>query len=178
MKTINTAQLKKHAGRNDLIGEHRWGDAGQVILLFIFLAIWISDSFFLRYTTFLAQQIPSFVLLITGTLVLFFSWRLTRSGLRIVFGEKREKPEVLNRGVFGMVRHPIYLGSILLYLGLIVYTLSLASAALWLFIIFFYYFISRYEERILTDYFGEEYLRYKKEVPMLFPRLKFKSSKQ
>jgi len=77
--------------------------------------------------------------------------------------------------VFGLVRHPIYLGSILLYLGLILYTLSLASVVIWLVIIVFYYFISRYEEKILTDFFGEEYVSYKQKVPMLFPKLKFKS---
>ncbi|MBN2174016.1 MAG: isoprenylcysteine carboxylmethyltransferase family protein [Bacteroidales bacterium] len=171
MKTITATDVKRHAGRTDLIGEYKWGDAGQIFLFFIFLTIWITDSFILHYTTFLAEYIPTFILLLAGTLVLFFSWQLARSGLRIVFGQKREKPEVIRKGVFSMVRHPVYVGSILLYLGLILYTLSLASAAFWLVIVVFYYFISRYEEKILTDYFGEEYLRYKNEVPMLIPRL-------
>ena len=48
-------------------------------------------------------------------------------------------------------------------------TLSLASAALLLLIIPFYYFISRYEETLLTERFGNEYREYMGKVPMLFP---------
>jgi len=68
-----------------------------------------------------------------------------------------------------VVRHPIYLSAILLYLGLILLTFSIASTGVWLIIISFYIFISRYEEKMLTIEFGDQYLEYKKEVPMLFP---------
>ena len=44
--------------RDDLIGEHKVGDAGQLILACLFLAVWIADSFFFKYTTFLNQYIP------------------------------------------------------------------------------------------------------------------------
>lgn len=172
MKTNSSNQLKKHGDRDDLIGEHRWGDAGQVVLLIIFLAIWITDSFVFKYSTFLADSIPVFIRIIAGVLVLGYSLWLARAGLKIVFGEKREKSEVIKKGVFSKVRHPIYLGAILLYLGLIFFTFSLLSLGFWLFIIIpFYIWISKYEEKILTEHFGQEYLDYKNEVPMLFPRI-------
>ena len=91
-----------HAGREDLAGEHKAGDAGQIILLVIFLLLWVLDS-------------------------------------------------------------------ILLYPGLICITLSLASLVLWIFIIVFYWYISRHEEKLLLDRFGDEYKDYKRKVPMLFP---------
>jgi protein-S-isoprenylcysteine O-methyltransferase Ste14 len=105
-----------------------------------------------------------------GIGVLILSLWLARSGLSVVFGEVREKPHVIREGVFGFVRHPIYLGAILLYLGLLVFSLSLAAVAVWAIIIGFYIYLCRYEERLLTEKFGDEYLAYMKEVPMLLPR--------
>lgn len=171
MKSSNHASTRGHKDRDDLIGEHKWGDAGQVILLILFLGIWITDSFFLHYSDFLTDFIPNYIRLIAGMIVLFFSWQLARLGLRIVFGEIRENPQVIRKGVFSYVRHPIYLGSILLYFGMILFTLSLLAFGFWLIIIVFYVFISKYEENILTEYFGDEYAQYKKEVPMLFPKI-------
>ena len=76
---------------------------------------------------------------------------------------------MIDKGVFAIVRHPIYLGSILTYLGLLCFSLSIASTAVWILIIVFYWLISRYEEKLLIGRFGDEYLEYRKKVPMLFP---------
>jgi len=169
MKTSQTLQPKKHHGRPDLPGEHRWGDLGQLILLFIFGFIWVSDSFFLEYSTFPAEYVQLWLRGLIALVILSIAWAFARQGMKIVFGEKREKPELINKGVFKIVRHPIYLGAILLYLGLAVFTLSIASLVCWVFIVIFYIIISRYEERVLTEEFGEAYIQYKKDVPMLIP---------
>lgn len=171
MNTSIDPSTKKHHNRDDLIGEHKLGDAGQVVLLILFLLIWILDSFVFNYSTFLAKYVPLYFRIPLGFLDLIYAWWFARSGLRIVFGEKRDKPEVIRKGVFSKVRHPIYLGAILLYLGMILITFSLISVAFWIFIILFYIWISKYEERILTEYFGKEYQEYKNEVPMLLPKL-------
>lgn len=171
MKTSNDQPTKKHEDREDLLGEHKWGDIGQIIFLFLFLIVWILDSFVYSYSTFLSGYVHLYIRITLGFFVLMYAWWLARSGLRIVFGEKRVKPEVIRKSVFLKVRHPIYLGAILLYLGMIIFTFSLISVALWICIILFYIWISKYEEKILTEYFDQEYLDYKKEVPMLFPKL-------
>ena len=92
--------------------------------------------------------------------------------MKAVFGTERERPEIINTGVFRIVRHPIYLGAILFYLGATLITMSIASAAFWLVIIGVYIVICRYEERILTEAFGNDYLEYKKKSGMLFPKLR------
>lgn len=56
-------------------------------------------------------------------------------------------------------------------LAAILSTLSIASAVFWMLIIAFYIFICKYEERILTEEFGKDYLEYKKKTGMLFPKL-------
>lgn len=161
---------KTHHGRQDLAGEHRTGDAGQLILGIIFLAVWLADSFFLEFTTFLNGIVPENIRNIAGIIVLLLAGYLSMAGLRTVFGEVRAKPEVIRKGVFGVVRHPVYLGEILLYLGLLLFSMSLAAAIIWVIIIVFLYYISRYEERILLDFFGDEYRTYMDEVPMFVPR--------
>ncbi|MCP4311007.1 MAG: isoprenylcysteine carboxylmethyltransferase family protein [Bacteroidetes bacterium] len=167
---------KRHTGHPHLTGEHRWGDTIQLLLLLVFLGIWITDSFVFRYSTFLNEVIPDFIRIPFAAMVLFPGWILARRGMKAVFGTKRENPEVINTGVFKVIRHPIYTGALLFYLGAILITLSLVSAAFWILVVAFYIIIARYEERILTEEFGEKYTAYKKQTGMLFPRLFHRSA--
>jgi len=162
---------KRHTQHPNLTGEYRWGDSGQLILLLVFLGIWISDSFIFRYSTMLRELVPNYIRAPMAGLVLMAGWYLARGGMKAVFGTPREKPEVISTGVFRMVRHPIYLGAILFYLGASLITMSIASAAFTMLIIVFYYLISRYEERILAEAFGDDYLEYKRKTGMLLPKL-------
>jgi len=162
-------QNKPNQKREDLTGEHTFGDAGQLILFFLFMAIWILDSFVYKYSTFLSDQTPWYIRIPVAAVIFFISGWMARSGLKIVFGQVREQPHVITEGVFSMVRHPVYLGAILLYLALIISTLSITSFIFWLVIIVFYVYISKTEEKLLTNRFGEEYKEYMKKVPMLFP---------
>jgi protein-S-isoprenylcysteine O-methyltransferase Ste14 len=161
---------KKHTEHPHLSGEHRWGDTGQLILLVMFLGIWVSDSFIFHYSTFLVEVVSNYIRVPLAGLVLIGGWYMARGGMKAVFGTTREKPEVISTGVFGIVRHPIYTGAILFYLGATVITMSIASAAFVLIIIGFYIAIGKYEERILAEEFGNDYLEYKKKTGMLFPK--------
>ena len=158
--------------RKDLVGEHALSDIGQLLLLFTFLTAWILDSFVFSYSTFISNYVPLYVKVPLSVIILFSSGYLARAGLSIVFGETREEPSVIKKGVFGIVRHPIYLGAILLYLGLLVITFSIIATGIWVLIIAFYYFNSKHEEKLLLEKFGKDYNEYKKEVPMLIPRMR------
>ena len=111
--------FKKHHNREDLAGEYVWGDAGQAMLLGVFLVVWIFDSFFLKYSILFAEAVPLFVRILSATVVFCVSGYLAKKGLTLVFGEVREEPAVIRKGVFRVVRHPIYLAAILFYLGLV-----------------------------------------------------------
>ncbi|MGD8388572.1 MAG: isoprenylcysteine carboxylmethyltransferase family protein [Desulfobacteraceae bacterium] len=158
--------------REDLAGEHRLGDAGQALFACLFGAVWIGDTFFLQSTTSLNAYAPLWVRIPLGIALLVLAGWMARTGLNIVFGEERTKPGVIRKGVFNWVRHPIYLSEILLYLGLLVMSLSLASAVVWIAAIAFLHVISRHEERLLLDRFGEDYARYMREVAMWIPRIR------
>ena len=163
---------KKHHHHENLTGEYFAGDAGQIILALLFAAIWVADSFFLEYTTFLNQYVPPVIRITFGVLFLALSGWLAKTGLSIVFGENKENPGVIRESVFNIVRHPIYLSEILLYFGLLILNISLAAAVIWIIGIAFLHYISKYEESLLLARFGKEYEQYMKEVPMWIPRLR------
>ena len=163
---------KTHHHHENLTGEYFAGDAGQLILALLFAAIWIADSFFLEYTTFLNQYIPPVIRISFGVFFLALSGYMAKTGLSIVFGENRENPGVIRESVFNIVRHPIYLSEILLYFGLLILNISLAAAVVWIIGIAFLHYISKYEESLLLARFGKEYEQYMKEVPMWIPRLR------
>jgi protein-S-isoprenylcysteine O-methyltransferase Ste14 len=169
---------RHHEHDESLTGEHRLGDAGQAVLAGLFLAVWIADTFIFRYATFLNGTVPAVLRIPLGIVLAVLSYRLSMTGLAIVFGEKREKPEVIRKGVFRLVRHPVYLGELVLYLALLMFSLSLAAAAVWLLAALFLHFISRHEEKLLVRRFSDEYRAYMREVPMWFPRLRLAAVKK
>ena len=151
-------------------GEHPFGDAGQLILLGVFLVVWVGDSFFLHKSTFMSAYVPLYVRLVILGLTLFVAIYLFRSGHVVVNHEQRPNI-VVTTGVFRYVRHPLYLASILTYLGLTVSTLSLFSLPLFVGIFVFHNFIANYEEIILEAKFGEEYRKYKNKTGKWLPRI-------
>jgi len=151
-------------------GEHPFGVAGQLILLGVFLAVWVGDSFFLRKSTFLSYYVPLYIRLVILCLTLITAMYLFRSGHVVVHHEQRPK-NVVATGAFRYMRHPLYLASILTYLGLTVSTVSLFSLALFVAIFVFYNYIASYEEKLLEEKFGEEYRKYKKRTGKWVPRI-------
>lgn len=160
--------------REHLAGEHPFSDRGQLILLGVFMVVWVADSFIFQLSTFAGHYVSWFVRIPVAAIILFAAGYFAQQGHRVVFSEDRQGPAVISEGVFGVVRHPLYLGSILFYLGLLILTLSLVAAIVWIAIIVFYHLISRYEEKLLVKKFGKEYEQYIKSVPMWIPRLKLK----
>ncbi len=160
----------RHDDREDLVGEHPFGDAGQIILLIVFLALWVLDSFVFRFSTFLAGSAPLIIRLVLAGLILAVGFYLGKKSMRIVFSEKRDSPQVIKKDVYSFMRHPMYMAMILFYMALILTTLSLLSLALGILIFIFYDYIAAYEEKLLEKKLGQDYIEYKKKVPRWFPR--------
>lgn len=78
--------------------------------------------------------------------------------------------QLVTDGLYGLVRHPIYLGSVAVWLGiglgiaswttLALVPALLIPAAIWR---------SHLEERLLRERFGRQYAGYRSKVPMLIP---------
>jgi protein-S-isoprenylcysteine O-methyltransferase Ste14 len=68
------------------------------------------------------------------------------------------------------VRHPLYFGSILVYLGLTFSTASLFCLGLLVVAILFYNYIAGYEEKLLEIKLGQTYIAYKENTGKWMPR--------
>ena len=151
-------------------GEHPFGDAGQLISLGVFLIIWVGDSFFLHLSTFLSGYVPLYIRLVVLILMLTAAMYLFRSGHVVVSHEYRPG-KVVATGAFRYVRHPLYLASILAYVGTAISTASLLSLASLVGIFVFHNYIASYEEELLEARFGEEYRKYKKRTGKWLPKI-------
>ena len=155
-------------------GEHPFGDAGQLMFLAFFLVVWVGDSFFARKSSFLADSVPLYIRLVILVLSLVTAALLFRSG-HVVVSHEHRPTDVVSTGAFRYVRHPLYLGCLLFYMGLAVSTVALFSLALLVLIFVFYNYIAGYEEKLLVQSFGERYSSYKKNTGKWMPRIGKKS---
>ncbi|MCJ7459458.1 MAG: isoprenylcysteine carboxylmethyltransferase family protein [candidate division Zixibacteria bacterium] len=151
-------------------GEHPFGDAGQLILFVLFFLVWAGDSFFLHLSTFLSAYIPLFIRLAILGIMFITGIYLFRSG-HVVIDREHKPDSVITSGAFKHVRHPLYLASILFYLGLSISTLSLLSLVLFAGVFIFYNYLASYEEKLLEAKFGEEYRKYKEKTGKWVPRI-------
>lgn len=90
-------------------------------------------------------------------------------------GSILKKKEIAKYGPYSLIRHPLYLGSFLIGMGF-----TLLGGAGWFmgFLLgFFIFYMPKImmEEETLRDIYGEEYERYRREVPVFFPKgIRFK----
>lgn len=79
------------------------------------------------------------------------------------------KSGFVRTGVYGWVRHPLYLGGIL-----IIWPAASMTVNLLVFLVIctiYFYVGARLEEKRYVEEFGEEYIKYQQEVPMMIPKL-------
>jgi protein-S-isoprenylcysteine O-methyltransferase Ste14 len=139
----------------------------QTVLMALFLATWAVDSFLLRLTTFLSAVLPIWYSAIPALVVFALSIYFMRGSHRVLFDTRVEG--LVTHGAFGRVRHPMYLGTVLVYLALAIATLSLASLVLWFVILACYNRLANYEEMKLEERFGQAFLEYRKTVRKWLP---------
>ncbi len=85
---------------------------------------------------------------------------------------KEQVADLVNQeGIYSLVRHPLYLGNFLLYLGPVLYFRDVPLLLVFaLFFGFYYERIMFAEEKFLRDKFGEEYLKWANLVPAFIPK--------
>jgi len=151
-------------------GEHPYGDLGQLIVLGLFVLIWAVDSFILHLSTFLAQYIPIYIRLPIMAFMILLALYLSNQVHKVLFHGQRPEA-VVDTGVFRWIRHPMYLASLLVCLGLAISTASLLSLAAFLGVLAFFNYIANYEEKLLEEKFWEEYLEYRNKTGKWLPKL-------
>ena len=154
-------------------GNTLFKNRGQIpVLLFIFVVpvIYFTDYSHLNEINQLVITCLSFFLSIMGFYIRAVSIGTTPKGTS-GRNTKSQVAESLNMsGIYSMVRHPLYLGNYLMWIGIVAFTFNIyfviiVSLAFWL----YYERIMFAEERFLERKFGEEYLNWSKKVPAFLP---------
>jgi len=108
--------------------------------------------------------------MILGYVLLFAGFGIFMEGWRELHRARKEGRLVTDR-LYGLVRHPQYTGLFIALFGEgIVHWPTVFSVALFPVIVLAYSLLARSEERKVEEQFGEEYLAYRKRVPMFIPR--------
>ncbi len=81
----------------------------------------------------------------------------------------RNKHQLITHGIYRLVRHPIYLGVIVVALGIAVYSSSLGGFVIMCALGPIFLNRIRMEERLLIEEFGDAYRKYKETTHKLIP---------
>jgi protein-S-isoprenylcysteine O-methyltransferase Ste14 len=79
--------------------------------------------------------------------------------------------ELVTSGLYRLVRHPQYFGLFLITVGFLIQWPTIITAAMWPILMLMYYRLARREEKEIESRFGDQYVTYRQQVPMFWPRL-------
>jgi len=101
--------------------------------------------------------------------IIFLGFYLLYAGWSLIY--KSEGKHLVTTGVYSHVRHPQYVGLILITIGFLIQWPTLITLILWPFLIYAYYRLAKREEAAVSKQFPEEFAAYKAAVPAFFPRI-------
>ena len=151
--------------------EHPYNHILQGTMPIAFLALWSLDSFVFRISTFLSEGVGLPFRIALGIPVLVLAIFLMNRAHQIVFGDPGGERRLIDSGIYGRVRHPMYLGSLLIYVFFIITTLSIISLVAWIAVCIVIDRMASFEERYLLGELGNDYVEYTKRVPRWLPRI-------
>lgn len=109
-------------------------------------------------------HVASYVLIGAGFIVLARSWG--------ILYEAQRRGELAVSGPYARVRHPQYVGFVLILIGFLLQWPTLLTVLMFPVLVVMYVRLARKEERELRAAFGAEYERYAEQTPAFFPRLR------
>jgi len=108
-------------------------------------------------------HILSFVFIGAGFMMIAAAWRVLYAA--------QQRRTLATTGPYTYVRHPQYVGFVLVMLGFFVQWPTLLTLAMFPVLVFMYVKLARAEEREALAAFGDAYRGYMAKVPAFFPRL-------
>lgn len=101
------------------------------------------------------------LVMIGGMILVWMGWKRIH----------RAKGELVKEGVYAGIRHPQYLGLILVTTGMLIQWPTIITAAMWPILVGSYLRLAKREEKELEEKFGSEHVEYKSKVPSFLPRI-------
>ncbi|HUC96024.1 MAG TPA: isoprenylcysteine carboxylmethyltransferase family protein [Candidatus Saccharimonadia bacterium] len=147
----------------------RFNKAWSFRFVIILMVVFFFPSFYKDY------QVTNNELLIVIGFCLFLLGLALSMWARLHIGRnwgmpmtKKEHPQLVTSGPYKFIRHPIYSGLLLAFLGS-----GLAGNTFWLtflaFSLIYFIYSAKIEEKNMTSEFGKTYLDYKDKTKMLIP---------
>lgn len=110
---------------------------------------------------FSALHIASDVLIFAGFILLSAAWN--------VLYQAQRRGEIATSGTYAYVRHPQYVGFIVIMLGFLLQWPTVLTMAMFPILVVMYWRLARAEEQEAIASFGDVYRDYMKRVPAFFP---------
>ena len=141
----------------------------------LFIVIWLLDTFVLNISTILNNYVPFLLRLILFIVILITALYFIQISHKALF-ESHESPHeppksLIDEGILGKTRNPMYFGILLFYVAFFLLSISLISIGLFIVIVLIYNKMVKFEEKILENLFGNEFIEYKQRVPRWFPKI-------
>lgn len=136
-----------------------------------FMLIWVLDTNFFRISTILDNYVPFILRLILFIVIMITALTFIQISHKTLFKSHEPPTTLINEGILARTRNPMYFGIIMIYVALISLSISLICIVLFIPIFLVYNKMVRFEEKIMENLFGSEFLEYKKKVPKWFPKI-------
>ncbi|OQX79268.1 MAG: hypothetical protein B6D64_05160 [Bacteroidetes bacterium 4484_276] len=158
-------------------GNYLFRNRGHIPVFLFILAIpviYITDISHFSRLSVLIFQVVAISLSVTGFAIRALTIGSTPAGTSGRNTREGQVAEELNTtGIYSIIRHPLYLGNYLMWIGIVIFTYNIyfiviISLAYWL----YYERIMFAEERFLEKKFGQAYLDWSMKAPAFFPAFK------
>ena len=133
------------------------------------MSVWVLDSFVFKFSVKFAGYVPWFIRLVMALALITIGVTIGYLAEKVLFHQKQDRASVIDTGILAHVRHPLYLGGLLVYLGFVLGTFSILSLITYIFVFVVYDYLATFEEKDLERVFGEDYAQYKRRVPKWIP---------
>jgi protein-S-isoprenylcysteine O-methyltransferase Ste14 len=133
--------------------------SGNVSTLWYLLSAITGEELF--YSLFMGVIVPlSNLIIIVGMLLTIFGWTK-------IFRAKN----LVKTGIYSHIRHPQYLGFLLITLGMNILWVNISTLVLWPILVLLYYRLAKEEDKQNELEFGDEFIKYRNNVPMFIPKI-------
>jgi len=160
--------VSKIPEKHDRLGsEHPLWDRIQIVLIGSFIVVMLLDNvstLSFGYPSILERVSAYPILLLPAVFLIAFGVYLAKESHAAVF-VNTEKAKFVDSGVYSLVRHPMYLGGLMILCGFLFLKFSLIAFAIWVVYFVLCDWMASYEEKDLLRVLGEEYANYQRRVP-------------
>ena len=153
------------------------GDKGSLWVLIISITIGYLLSFYVA-TTKIGRIYHWNILFVSGILIIIVGLMIRIISIRTLKQyftysvTKAENQEIIKKGFYKYIRHPGYLGQLIIFTGISISLSNWLSVILMLVSIFIGYMNRiRVEESFMIDLMGEKYFNYQKRTKKLIPKI-------